>query len=994
MDYRKQGNIMSRNKRIRITLLFIFAAVFLILISGCIRSKNTEVLNTQVLNTQTELSFENISFRDIPGVTENEIKSIEVLKKQDRTFIFGMLLSTESFINSDGVISGYIAHLCEWLSRVFDIPFKLELYPWNILIDGLNSKEIDFIGNLTVTEERHQTYFMTDPISKRSMKSIRIKDSAPFYDISKTRLLRYAFLEGSATTKDIFMFAQEPFEAVYVRDYINAYALLQNGEIDALIAENSAEMVFINYEDIIITDFLPFIYSPVSIATNNPELAPVISIVQKALENDASRFINSLYYQGYWEYMRHKLFIQLTEEEREYIANNHVIKMGAQHYNYPIDFFNSYENEWQGVIFDILEEMSMLTGLTFEVAVGLDIEWSDLLQLLEAGEVAFIPQLGRIPEREDRFLWSGHSMLEDRYLLISKTYIPNLNVVDIPGVKVALVHDYSSNAMFRRWFPNHNNIIEYNNFENACAALERGEADVMMGSMIQLLSLTNYQERTGYKINFMFDNTYSIIPGFNRNEQVLLSIMDKAFTLIDDHRIMEQWIRKTYDYQTRLAKSESRILSIIVVASILALALVIVTSLYIQNIKKRKIITEQYERATFLANMSHEMRTPMNVVMGLTELIMEEDDPTVNLKENLAKINTAGNTLLGLINNVLDISKIESGNLELSPIQYKLQHLVNDIITLNVVRVEEKPIKFKLDINENLPYCLTGDYLRVKQIINNLLSNAFKFTQKGTITLGMSCSPVQSGDGFVWMEIYISDTGIGIRKEDLSRLFTDYGQVDPRANRTIEGTGLGLSIAKRLSEMMYGGVSVESEYGKGSTFRLRVRQGYVSDETIGAETAEKLCNFRYAEDKRRKKLVRPDLSFARVLVVDDMQTNLDVAASLLGKYKLQVDCVLSGKEAVERIQSGALVPPEAPVYNAIFMDHMMPEMDGIETVNKIRDLGTDYAKKIPVFALTANAIQGTEKLFFKNDFQAFLTKPIDIIKMDAVIRKWIVPEKI
>ena len=408
--------------------------------------------------------------------------------------------------------------------------------------------------------------------------------------------------------------------------------------------------------------------------------------------------------------------------------------------------------------------------------------------------------------------------------------------------------------------------------------------------------------------------------------------------------------------------------------------------LAVQN-KELHIAMKNAEKANqaksiFLSNMSHEMRTPMNVIVGLTNLMLEEDKPCENFKDNLKKINTAGDVLLGLINDVLDISKIEAGKLELIQVEYELPSLLNDIITINMIHIEDKPITFCLDINENIPCNLYGDDLRVKQIINNLLSNAFKYTQEGKVTLGIHCK--HEGD-YVWMSVYVSDTGIGIREEDIEKLFTDYNQVDAMTNRSIEGTGLGLSIAKQLTEMMEGEITAESEYGRGSTFRIRIRQGFVSDMVIGRETTENLRNFRYVEDKRivNKKFERSDLGYARVLVVDDMQTNLDVAAGLLRKYKMQVDCVTNGQEAIDRIKA------EKPLYNAIFMDHMMPEMDGVEAAEKIRAVGTDYAMKIPIIALTANAIAGNEQMFLSRDFQGFLTKPINIMNLDSIVQRWI-----
>jgi CheY-like chemotaxis protein len=403
----------------------------------------------------------------------------------------------------------------------------------------------------------------------------------------------------------------------------------------------------------------------------------------------------------------------------------------------------------------------------------------------------------------------------------------------------------------------------------------------------------------------------------------------------------------------------------------------------ISYIKKAEDAKNESEaKSLFIANMNHEMRTPMNVVVGLTDLMLEEGEPE-NIKENLKKINAAGKTLLGLINDVLDISKIEAGKLELTPVSYDVASLVNDIITLNVIRIGEKPITFQLDISDELPSALYGDDLRVKQVANNLLSNAFKYTQKGYVTLGLSCERGKGED--IWMSIYVKDTGMGIRQSDLGKLFLDFNQLDTRANRNVEGTGLGLSITKKLVELMEGQISVKSEYGVGTTFQLRIRQGFTTDKSIGAETAKNLRSFGYSATKKQahEKFVRPDLSYAKVLVVDDMETNLDVAMNMLRKYKMQVDCVRSGQDAIHRIEL------EEPVYNAIFMDHMMPGMDGVEATTKIRALGTEYARDVPIIALTANAIAGNEQMFLENGFQAFLSKPINIINLDLAVKRWV-----
>jgi signal transduction histidine kinase/DNA-binding response OmpR family regulator/HPt (histidine-containing phosphotransfer) domain-containing protein len=414
-----------------------------------------------------------------------------------------------------------------------------------------------------------------------------------------------------------------------------------------------------------------------------------------------------------------------------------------------------------------------------------------------------------------------------------------------------------------------------------------------------------------------------------------------------------------------------------------------------EKMKELALVAESASEAKshFLANMSHEMRTPLNAVIGFAELELGKEKEGVSAypaetRESLEKIYSSGVTLLGLINDILDISKIESGKFELVPVNYDTPSLLNDTMVLNIVRIGSKPIVFKLDIDEDLPARLFGDELRIKQIFNNLLSNAFKYTKEGEVVLRIRCERDEAG---VWMHCSVSDTGIGIKEEDAGRLFGEYNQVDTKSNRHIEGTGLGLAITKRMVEMMKGTISVASEYGKGSVFTLRILQGFISDVVIGKELAENLMEFRYimARQDRNRQLTRAHIPYARVLVVDDVSTNLDLARGILKPYGMTVDCVTSGRAAIDLVRKGE------PRYNAIFMDHMMPGMDGIEAVQIIRDeIDSDYARNVPVIALTANAIIGNEKLFLNNGFQDFLTKPIDIMKMNGSINRWVRDKKL
>ncbi|MDR1935791.1 MAG: response regulator [Candidatus Accumulibacter sp.] len=393
-------------------------------------------------------------------------------------------------------------------------------------------------------------------------------------------------------------------------------------------------------------------------------------------------------------------------------------------------------------------------------------------------------------------------------------------------------------------------------------------------------------------------------------------------------------------------------------------------------------------KSHFLANMSHEMRTPLNAIIGFSELMLHGYTEPEEGRENLKKIHMAGMTLLGTVNDILDISKIESGKFELVLVEYDIASLINDTVTMNLMRVGEKPVHFGMRVDETLPCRMLGDELRIKQICNNLLSNAFKYTRAGNVDLRVSGE--RDGDS-VWLVISVRDTGIGIRPEDMGKLFSDYNQLDAKSNRKIEGTGLGLSITRRMVEMMDGKITVESEYGKGSTFTARIRQQFVTDVPIGALVAKNLQNFNYIEQKtshNAKRTIHP-LPYAKVLIVDDVVTNLDVARGMLKPYGMRVDCVTSGQEAVDLIRKGK------PRYSAIFMDHMMPDMDGIEATRLIREeIGTEYAKNVPIIALTANAIVGNEQIFLQHGFQAFLSKPIDIPQLDLALNQWVRDKKL
>ncbi len=381
-------------------------------------------------------------------------------------------------------------------------------------------------------------------------------------------------------------------------------------------------------------------------------------------------------------------------------------------------------------------------------------------------------------------------------------------------------------------------------------------------------------------------------------------------------------------------------------------------------------------KSAFLANMSHEIRTPMNAICGMADMLLDED-LTEQGREYAATIKSSGDGLLSIINDILDFSKIESGKMPITPEEYYFASLVHDVVSMMDVRVKDKPVELVTEVSDDVPSGLYGDVGRIKQILINIMGNAVKFTHEGTVTLGITWRMEEQGMGRLFFRV--TDTGIGIRREDMSKLFDAFEQVDMKKNRGVEGTGLGLSICKLLVESMGGRIRVESEYGKGSTFLFDIVQKVVDAAP---------CEYSKRKKNAERKQFAVDFKApeAKVLVVDDNKVNLRVAAGLLKKFGIVPDLVDNGRDCVNIIR-------EDGRYDLIFMDHMMPEMDGIEATELIRAIGTEYADNLPIIALSANAVKDMEKQFLAGGMNDFLPKPIDLTMLGALLRKWL-PEDV
>ncbi|MDR2143180.1 MAG: transporter substrate-binding domain-containing protein, partial [Treponema sp.] len=856
---------------------------------------------------------------------------------------------------------------------------------------------------------------------------MRIADSRPLSEIEAERPLRYGFLDGAITSGLVMPHVEKNTGIFFAGNYETVYKMLKNGEIDAFFEEGIAEAAFDSYGDVTTEDFFPLIHGSVSFSTQNRSLEPVVSILQKALRHGAARGLAEKYNEGFREYRRHKLFLQLSPEEKSYInEHSRAIPIAAEYDNYPVSFYNTREKQWQGIAIDVLKEVEELTGLSFRQVNGENAEWPELLETLENGEAALITELIHSEDREGRFLWASKSFTTDRYALLSKSDFRDLQINEVRFIKVGLIEGTAYTELFHDWFPDHQSTVAFTGTKDAFAALMRGEVEAVMATRNLLLNLTNYHEQAGYKTNLMFNQTFESLFGFNRGEITLRSIVDKSLNLIDCNTIAERWIRKTFDYREKLARSQTpwflgaagllfcllvllavvfhrnlqegkrlektvqerttelirqdELLHVINDLATILLAsdtdklkqvldsgiemvahCVTVDRVYVwQNVIKNGSLyyTKVYEwvkpgepgrdsslefsydetfpewekglsqgksingpleyfeensrrrlepygiksllvlpvflqksgenddyfwgfvsfddchknrffpeeeesilrsgsllivnalqknelsqslenaleqaksasraKSEFLANMSHEIRTPMNAIIGMTSIgrasgEMERKDYC------LTKIKEASNHLLGIINDILDMSKIEANKFELSPAEFNFEKTLKQVVNVINFRVNEKQQRFSVHIDRSIPSVLTGDDQRLAQVITNLLGNAVKFTpEQGSVSLDARL--VNEEKGLCTIQINVTDTGIGISGEQQKKLFNSFQQAESSTSRQFGGTGLGLAISRRIVEMMGGEIWIESAPGKGSTFAFTIKAGRGSEE--------------------------------------------------------------------------------------------------------------------------------------------------------------------
>lgn len=411
---------------------------------------------------------------------------------------------------------------------------------------------------------------------------------------------------------------------------------------------------------------------------------------------------------------------------------------------------------------------------------------------------------------------------------------------------------------------------------------------------------------------------------------------------------------------------------------LLSLGYSVLEGMVIQERKFQDAVRANSIKTAFLANMSHEIRTPINTIMGMNEMILRENKDK-DIAHYARNIKDSGKILLSIVNDILDFTKLESGKMEIIPRRYDFADLLNDLINAINLKAEEKNLALELDIEESIPSVLFGDELRIKQAITNILVNAVKYTAKGTITIRIQSLKISHDE--IRLFVSVRDTGIGIKQEDIDKMFESFVRLEINQNRSIEGAGLGMAITKHIIDGMHGKLKVESTYGKGSTFSVSFIQKVLDETPIGS--FEKW--YRIGDEAPKPYVEQYQATDVCILAVDDNEMNLEVIKGLLKNTDIKIDCALNGAQCLQMAAQKE--------YDLIFLDHMMPEMDGVETLKKLQESVPKGKHLIPVVALTANAISGSREEYMRYGFSDYIAKPVEYRKLIAVLRKFL-PDKI
>ncbi|MCR5813064.1 MAG: transporter substrate-binding domain-containing protein [Desulfovibrio sp.] len=866
------------------------------------------------------------------------------------------------------------------------------------LYQKLLTGEIDLLAGLAKTEERvgrigypelamgHESYLMVK----------HAQDERITADYTSLVNARIGVLD-SAMVQALRLFLEKHHcQATIVTfpDHQSLFQAFDSQNVDLMVAESDGSYSRENAE--VLFSFGSTAYY-LCTSIKRPDLLQKLNRAQEELQLEEPNYLYSL---SIKYYSKSILSNALSSVEKAWLAKNRVLRIGYLNNYLPFSSTSS-QGQVTGMLPELIASIYQslgLEGLT-TTYLGYD-NYDTMVQDVRDNKLDIIfPVGGGRYFSEESEIYQTKSVVTSTPELV---YSGEYHEENQPHFAVN-TNNRMQDYYIRTNFPNAR-ITYYQSIADCLQAVLNGDVQFTTINGIRANSiLKNYKYRklSVKQIGINDDRCLGVRIG---NES-LLKLLNHGISLFGEdntQRMAYKYLGGLYNYTlTEMIMSHFWIFALIFLS--IATLLIVFFARETSNAKKHMLVKESARKELeeknkelaiavkaaenankaktyFLSTMSHDIRTPLNSILSMNEMVLRECD-NEDILIYSGHIRSSGNTLLGLINDILDFSRIEAGKLEIIPVDYQLSSVLNDLMNLLQARTEAKGLGLELQIDRNIPNYLHGDEIRIKQIITNLLTNAVKYTKTGKVTFIMGYSTIADNPGAIELWVSVKDTGIGIKKEDMGRLFGAFERINETHNRNIEGTGLGIPITQKLLDLMGSQLVVESYFGQGSTFSFRLRQKVVQWEAVG----DYRTAFKRSVAQRKKYQESFTAPQGCLLVVDDTPVNLTVVKSLLKRTKLQIDTAMSGDECLKMSTQKK--------YDMIFMDHMMPTKDGIEAMQELKAMKDNPNARTPVICLTANAIAGMRDTYLAAGFDDYLSKPIDPDRLEAIIVKYLPPEK-
>ena len=874
-------------------------------------------------------------------------------------------------MNDSGTVSGYAYEYLQEIAKHTGWNYEFVRMTFSEAMTALQKGEIDLLPGNQYTEERAAVldYSNSSMGDGGSVLCIRPEDTSYCYnDYSNYGGMKIAALAGS-----VRMDQAKAKLALYgvTADFIEypsddaAKTALENSEVDAVLM--SSIRCESKYKILARMDMIPLYF-----CTNKkrPELKAQLDQTMETIHLDNPYYemqLNAKYYGT--------VAIQLafTREEKQYIEAAGPITVAVSDDFAPIEYYNKHDKSFHGLVPDMMDLIAQNSGLTFQCVLRDTIE--DTLAEVNSGEITLIASVADRPETAD--IWNV--TLTDAYRTNSLSVVINssskdyLNMDSLVALKEG--YPYLEQAALDEGY---HNFCYVNSFAECVKKIHNGDAVLSFipsNSNDLMFSQNGYEELSAYLLP---DSNTDFSIGVSKTaDPRLVSILNKSIASISDEEKSVLLIENLNSISDTISLKKFIITNrVSIMAIVIAFAIVIIIIvLSLASERKRtnsrlsaalqEADTANNAKTDFLSRMSHDIRTPMNAIIGLTELAKDEE-MSKTAKEYLEKIGSSSNFLLGLINDILDMSKIESGELTLNPAPYHREQFVQAVNTIMKPLMDAKNITFVVEVSEAYE-CIMVDKLRHNQIFFNLLSNASKFTPPGG-RVEFMITPLSPKNGMVGHDYYIRDTGIGMSEEFLTRLFEPFSQEQTEGNDTVMGTGLGLPIVKSLVEAMDGTITVKSELGKGTEFHITLYYPLAQDNT----------------ERKQQTICYDNLKGAAILLAEDHPLNAEIAVKLLEKQGCIVTWTKNGKECLDCFNSS-----EMHHFSLVLMDMRMPVMNGLEATEEIRKLSREDAQTVPIIAMTANAYTEDVEKCLNAGMNGHIAKPVEPARLYDILAKWI-----